>query len=110
MSHHEQYQPDNRYNTSWNIPQALRVFLPGIGGNSGVISHIVDCIGRGQVKSGRKKDGIHDPYITATRGDLMIAFITILAWGFLVGEVGERWGRGISMQRQLTLGIRYYGV
>ncbi|KAJ5938185.1 hypothetical protein N7454_004527 [Penicillium verhagenii] len=51
--------------TSWNMPQALRCILPGISGSLGVTSHIVDCIGRGQVKSGRKKNGIHDPYIDA---------------------------------------------
>jgi hypothetical protein len=32
----------------------------------GVIPHIVDCIGRGQVKPGRKKDGIHDSHIGTT--------------------------------------------
>lgn len=73
MLNHEQYQPENPYNTSWNRPYTLRLILHGRAGISGVVRHIVDCIGRGQVKSGLKRDGIHDPYIDVAGGGLMLS-------------------------------------
>ncbi|KAJ5778486.1 hypothetical protein N7520_001732 [Penicillium odoratum] len=49
------------------------------GGIPGVVSHIVDSIGRGQVKSGRKKDGTHVRYIAVSReGSLALSSIASL--------------------------------
>lgn len=40
------------------MPQIILVALPGTWGTGGVVFEIVGCMGRGQVKSGRRMDGV----------------------------------------------------
>jgi hypothetical protein len=42
------------------IPHNILIVLPGTGGTGGVVSRTLDGVGRGQVKSGRKIDGMND--------------------------------------------------
>ena len=60
MPNQEEYHWAKLYNDLWTRPHAILVALAGTGGTEGVACKIVEGVDRGQVKSGRKMDGIKD--------------------------------------------------